>query len=199
MNVQSVILAAGLSSRIGQNKMLLPIKEKTVIEHCIEAFAGACSKIIVVTGKDDDRIRAVLKPYLNVFCIYNPNYEQGMFTSVKAGIEQVDSGRFFLTPGDYPLLKSETIHLLLRTQAELAQPVCQGTRGHPLLLSQTLIPLILKSNFLSLRQCLNALPLHRCSVAVDDIGVITDLDTMDAYDEILQQFNRTSIFHSYIT
>lgn len=189
MNVQSVILAAGLSSRMGYNKMLLPIKGKTVIEHCIDAFYDACSKIIVVTGMDDDRIRAVLRPYFKVCCLYNPDYEQGMFSSVKIGIGKVDSRRFFITPGDYPLLKRATIHSLIQTRAVLTQPVCHGTNGHPILLDRILIPLILESGCLSLRQCLNDLSLQRCNVAVDDIGVVNDLDTIDAYHAMLQQFN----------
>lgn len=186
MNVQSVILAAGLSSRVGQNKMLLPLNGKTVIEHCLGAFSAVCTKIIVVTGHEDDRIRASLTQYSNVNCIYNPDYEQGMFSSVKAGMKHVDSSRFFITPGDYPLIKSDTLHSLVQTRAKLVLPVYHGANGHPILLDQTLIPLILESGFSSLRQCLNHLPVQKCGVAVNDIGVVTDLDTMDSYHAILQ-------------
>ena len=159
--------------------MLLTIGEKTVIERCINAFYESCSRIIVVTGKYHDDIRQCLRPYAKVELVYNRDYNQGMFSSVKEGIKQIESERFFITPGDYPLLKADTINHMLNTSGGFVAPVYQGKKGHPILLDRMFIPVILNSNT-NLRECLSEFECIKLNV--NDEGVTKDLDTNEAYN-----------------
>jgi len=188
MKAECVILAAGLSSRMGKNKMLLEIAGKTVIERCINAFYESCSKIIVVTGKYHEDIKQYLMPYTKVNLVYNEDYRQGMFSSVKAGIKHVEAERFFITPGDYPLLKTDTIRHMLKTTGNYVVPVYQGEQGHPVLLDKRFIPVILASTLNSLRDCLESFSSEKQKLSVDDNGIMTDIDTMQEYNTISKGF-----------
>ena len=181
MKVDCVILAAGFSSRMGKNKMLLEIGRKTVIERCINAFDESCSRIIVVTGKYHDDIKQCLSSYAKVKLVYNRDYRQGMFSSVKEGIRQIESERFFVTPGDYSLLKADTIKQMLNTRGRFVVPVYQGKKGHPILLDKWFIPVILNS-YSNLRECLKEF--ESTKLNINDEGVVRDLDTNEAYHQM---------------
>ncbi|MBY6825582.1 nucleotidyltransferase family protein, partial [Clostridium botulinum] len=105
MSVDGIVLAAGLSSRVGRYKLALDIQGKTVIERCIESMYDICSNVIVVGGHNYNLLQDILKPYAKVKMILNENYIEGMFTSVKKGLYQVEEDKFFLIPADYPLIK----------------------------------------------------------------------------------------------
>lgn len=187
LNVDCVILAAGFSARAGTNKMLLKINKKTIIEHCINAFYEDCSKIIVVTGHYHRDIENILSHYDKVFIKYNHNYKKGMFCSVKTGLEEISSERFFLTPGDYPLLKTATIKHMLKTETHtMTTPVYNGIQGHPVLLNSRLIPSITNSDAESLRDCLKDIDKYKLDV--NDIGIISDIDTMEDFKKIEKIF-----------
>lgn len=184
MNAECVILAAGFSSRAGTNKMLLELNKKTIIEHCISAFYSSCSKIFVVTGCYHEEITSALSKYDKIHIIYNEFYKEGMFSSVKSGIREVKAERFFLTPGDYPLVKKDTVNYMLQRNDDFLVPVFRGIQGHPILLKRKLIPRILSSDSISLRECLDKVP--KKELEVDDIGIISDLDTISDYEIIKQ-------------
>ena len=188
MNTECIILAGGSSSRIGRNKLLLDIGGKTVIERCIGAFYDVCSKIIVVTGRYHVEIKGSLGSYNKIRIIYNKNYSQGMFSSVKTGIKEVEATRFFIMPGDYPLLQNDTIQQMLAVNKNFIAPVYQGKQGHPILLHKLYIPIILSSKEASLRDCLEKTRMNKHLVQVQDAGVVSDMDTSEAYDEILKRY-----------
>lgn len=179
MIIESVVLAAGFSSRCNTNKMMLQMKDKTVIERCIDAFYPTCSKIIVVTGFYHEDISKVLKNYGKVEIIFNQNYEDGMFSSVRKGISSVKGDRIFLTPGDYPFIKHDTIEKLLSIDADLVKPEYNGSLGHPILLNKNLISRILTWPDTNLRDCL--LGINYIAKEVNDKGIMMDIDTMEDY------------------
>lgn len=185
MSVDCVLLAAGRSARIGRNKLLLDLGGRCVIERCMDAFAASCERIIVVTGPYHEDIRQCLSPYPKVQIVYHADAQAGMFSSVKAGVRHVKAARFFITPSDYPLLKAATVRHMLNSAAPIAAPVYMGRQGHPVLLDKLLIPDILTSSCVSLRDCLQDMPAERCAVPVDDIGTVTDIDTMAEYNALL--------------
>lgn len=184
MKADCVILAAGLSSRMGQNKLLLEIDGRTVIERCISAFYESSSKIIVVTGRYHEDIQNCLLGYSKVHIVYHKRYQQGMFSSVKEGIKHVESERFFITPGDYPLLKADTVNRMLSKAGTLVVPIFQGKQGHPVLLHKKFVPAVLNSRANSLRECLNDFSAEKQQLLVDDIGVVMDMDTIEEYNAI---------------
>lgn len=114
MDVEGVILAAGYSSRANTFKMELKINKKSILQRCIEALYEDCDNIIVVSGYKHEKISELTKKYSKVRVIYNEEFDKGMFSSVKKGIQNITSSRFLLTPGDYPLISKDIIKKLLK-------------------------------------------------------------------------------------
>ena len=182
MITEAIILAAGLSSRAKTNKMLLTVDGKTIIEDCIESFYDTCSRLILVVGHNYLDIKPVIEKYDKVNIAYNENYLDGMFSSVKEGIRNVKGERFFLTPGDYPLIKKSTIWKMANTDSDIVVPVYRGEKGHPVLIKSKFKEEILKGSFNSLLEFIN---LKQISVLdVNDKGVIKDVDTMEDYNNL---------------
>lgn len=172
-----MILAAGLSSRAGTNKLLADLGGLTVIERTIATFRDICPRIIVVGGNRADELRAVLAPLApRVELVVNGNFRAGMFTSVKAGLGAVRAGRCFLTPGDCPFVPPAVPARLLTVPGDIVVPRAGGRTGHPVLLDAGLIPAILsRPDDSSLRDFIAA---HGAvTVDVDEQEILVDLDT----------------------
>ena len=108
MTVDAVILAAGYSSRAGDFKPALDLFGKSILQRCIESMSDLCENIIVVGGHQIKIIRELTKDLPKVKVVKNEHFELGMFSSVRRGIKEVSSDRFFIIPGDQPLVRPET-------------------------------------------------------------------------------------------
>ncbi len=186
--VEGVILAAGLSRRSGRYKMTLPLGDKTVIERSLEGMYDLVSRIIVVVGWQAEALQRLLAPYAKVECVLNEAYAEGMFSSVKTGIARVRALRFFLHPGDIPLVSKAVYQQLLTVRQDVVIPTYGTRKGHPLLLSSRLIPEILaQSPAAALRDVIirNGFTL----LPVSDEAILWDLDTAQDYEALLQQQN----------
>ncbi|WP_234123967.1 nucleotidyltransferase family protein [Clostridium hydrogenum] len=183
MSIDGVILAAGLSSRMGNYKMTLELRQKTIIENCIEAIYDYCSNIIVVGGYNYNMICEVLKPYRKITTVLNENYKDGMFSSIKTGLKNVRGNRFFITPGDYPLIKKDTCEKMIKCKADIVIPVYDGEKGHPVLINSNLINDVLENDkYESMKDFINS---HNFkTVPVKDKGILMDADTPEDYAQI---------------
>lgn len=150
-----IILAAGLSQRMGTLKQLLPWQgKKTVLETVVETVL-ACPEIDdevrVVLGASREQVAPVLvalsQPRL--VPVENPSYRQGMLSSVQAGVRSLPetTRAFALFLGDQPLLASSLVRKLARqwreTQPDFLVPLYQGRRGHPVFIHRKYVPEIL--------------------------------------------------------
>lgn len=138
--IAAVILAAGLSQRLGRPKQLLKLGSKTIIEHVTENVlqTGVC-EVIVVLGAHCQEIRKVLNPY-PVKCIYNPYYKDGIGTSVAAGAAEVTpnvKGIMFVV-GDQPLLSTDYMNQLLKVFLEKKPLILKPENGMPAIFSSNL-------------------------------------------------------------
>lgn len=193
----AVVLAAGYSSRAPGFKPLLSLRNSTVIENAISSFRRAgIGNITVVTGHNAGELAPVLEA-LPVRRVFNENYQQGMFSSVIAGLRslQPEIEGFFLLPADMPLVKSHSVRLLTRaykrTRAEIIYPVFQGLRGHPPLIAASLIPAILAwRGPEGLRGFLTHYEANSYEVEVPDEGVVLDMDTPADYRRMLEYCRR---------
>lgn len=184
MKIEGIILAAGFSSRANAFKMALDFNGKTVIENTVSNMKKYCSKIYVVGGYKIEIIEDILKTYSDVEVVFNENYIEGMFSSVKRGIECLKGDRFFFTPGDYPFIKAETYKALLDTEGDIIIPVCDGRKGHPVLIDTLIGKELLKSDkFHNLKEYIDSKGF--IPVEVKDKGILKDLDTMEDYKELL--------------
>ena len=195
MNIAVLILAAGMSSRMGQLKALLLIERETVIERLVSVFHENGVKVFIVTGYHSQDIVQALKN-LEVTVVENPKYEIGMFTSVQAGVRALQPAieAFFVMPVDIPLVKSETIKSLINEHnnnpGKIIYPVFGDTRGHPPLIPGNLVPVIIHwSKEGNLRDVLNSYSNLSFEVEVNDKGILIDIDTLDDYESLLKSLD----------
>ena len=88
--ISAVILAAGESRRMGkQNKLLLPIGgEALLVKLVASVCASDVGQVLVVIGHEAEKIRRELNEFPLNF-VYNPNFREGMTTSIKYGVKEV--------------------------------------------------------------------------------------------------------------
>ena len=149
----ALITAAGLSSRMGEFKPLLPVGGVPLLEAGIRALrAGGVGPVYVVTGYRAADLRPLLAR-MDAVEIHNPRYaETDMFASVRLGLERAaaDCGRLFLMPGDVALFRAYSVHAMDEAQREhdagLVIPTCRETPGHPVLLGRDCIAHVLRHN-----------------------------------------------------
>ncbi len=187
--IGAVVAAAGLSSRMGAFKPLLPFDGATVIERCIANLreAGA-EKIVVVTGHQAAELEDRLSGS-GVKLVHNPDYaETQMFDSLRLGLRALgeDCGVILLTPGDVPLVKPETLRALLKTRGGFVRPVCAGKGGHPVALDAAWRKKLLGYGGAGgLRGAVEALGIPVKELELDDEGMLVDLDTPADYERLL--------------
>jgi len=187
--ISAILLAAGESKRMGELKQLMPFGQNTtIVEQAIDnLLSAAVNEVIVVVGyRAEEVIKSIVgKP---VKIAINPNYRQGMSTSIIAGLNLVDSRAqaAMLTLGDQPLINSQTINRLIEEfhnhDRGIAIPTYQGRRGHPIIFA-----IKYKEKLLELkgdiggRQIVKDHPDDILEVAVNAGGIITDIDTISDY------------------
>jgi molybdenum cofactor cytidylyltransferase len=150
MKTIAIVLAAGKSSRMGSNKLLLNLNEKPVIEHILDKLTGF--ETIVVTGHLSEEITDIIKS-CGAKIVHNPDYENGMITSFQAGLKvtpnEIDAAFMVLsdTFGFKKNLLDEMIQKMESAGALLVSPLFEGKRGHPVLVARKLF-----SEFLDRRE-----------------------------------------------
>lgn len=181
-------MAAGFSSRASRNKLTLDFAGKPVIERSILSIYDFCSRVIVVGGHRIEDIRPPVAKYPKVELIFNPEFEKGMFSSVKKGLSEVTEERFFITLGDLPMISKDTCRRMLEIDEDIVAPVFNGKRGHPVLMKSHFIDKILSDNTLeALRDFVNPRPYYR--LHVEDEGILLDIDDMDDYFKALDKIH----------
>ena len=185
----ALILCAGRSSRLGAFKPLLPLGEETLIERVIRLFreAGVVDMTAVV-GHRAESILPLLERH-GVRPVLNARYDEGMFSSLRAGIGSLDRSRraFFVLPVDIPLVRPETLQALIDAfldgEIDVCRPCFRGRYGHPPLIASALIPAIEEFDGKGgLRALLARWRGRTADVAVEDPGILLDVDTRDDYE-----------------
>ncbi len=138
--VAGILLAAGRSSRMGVNKLVLPVQGKPMVRHAADAaLAARLDPVIVVTGHDPEAIYGALAGAPVTF-VHNPHYAEGLSTSLKAGVHAVpqDRGGALVLLGDMPSISPGLIDRMINAFRPAEAPmICVATAGgklgHPVL------------------------------------------------------------------
>jgi molybdenum cofactor cytidylyltransferase len=142
--IAAVVLAAGRSTRMGAvNKLIAEIGGKPLVRIAAEqALASRVSPVIVVTGHEREKVEEALDG-LPVRLVHNPDYADGLGTSLKAGIAAVpeDADAAIVCLGDMPQVDSALIDKLLAAfdpekGALVVTPSIDGRRGNPVVWSR---------------------------------------------------------------
>jgi len=193
-SMTAIILAAGSSRRMGNDfKPLLPFGDATVLEQVIKTYLMAgIHEILVVCGFRAGDVQQALEKY-PVRVIENPLYPNGMISSVKAGIGDLnrDTAGFFIHPVDIPLVRPSTIkrlaYVFQQDPHEVLLPVFRGREGHPpLISSRKKDEIFIWDGPEGLRGFLARCP-KAAKIPVCDQGILWDMDTPEEYQFMVRR------------
>ena len=198
--VVAIIVAAGYSFRMKRFKPLLSLGGCTVLEQAVHSFQNAgISDIRVVVGHRANELFPVLER-LGVQAILNPNFSEGMFSSVAAGVKSLEKETigFFLLPVDNPMINRDTIEKLqeafFSSKCGIVYPTHQGMRGHPPLIAHRYVNKVLNWDQPGgMRALLEQYEHDVKEVEVVDRGIMLDMDTPEDYQQMLKYCGDTQI------
>lgn len=204
-NIAAIILAAGSSSRMGQgrHKLLLPLGDRPVLAHVIDATLHSQARpIIVVLGHQAEQVRSRIVPCTThpaITIIENSAYKQGMSTSLRAGLQAALSkdalAGALVILGDQPLMTTHIIDTLIASKTasdkRIIAPLYHGQRGNPMLFDVSLFAELLEIT--GDEGGRKVVERHRQEVAAVELGdawACYDVDTWEAYEQVVEEWQR---------
>jgi molybdenum cofactor cytidylyltransferase len=199
-SVAAVILAAGRSTRMGgPNKLLAEIGGRPLVRIAAEeALASRARPVIVVTGHQRERVEAALEG-LDVRRVHNPDFAEGLSTSLKAGLAAVPDGDdgAIVCLGDMPQVRADLIDRLIAAfdperGALIVVPTTGGKRGNPVVWSRRFFPeLMALEGDVGARHVIGRYPEAVVEVAVAGEDALIDVDTPEALEKVKAELEGT--------
>jgi len=170
-------------------KPLLPLNGVTALETTIRLFpAAGVEEILVVVGHRAEELRGLVES-AGACPVLNPHFDEGMFTSVRAGAAALPAGvdACFVLPVDTPLVRPQTVRRMAEAfdggDRQILYPVFAGHRGHP--------PLVAAGLLRDAAQSAGPLSAHLSAreelaedIAVADEAIHLDMDTAEDYQRL---------------
>jgi molybdenum cofactor cytidylyltransferase len=192
-SIAAVILAAGRSTRMGgPNKLLAEIGGRPLIRIAAEeALASRAGPVIVVTGHQREKVEAALQG-LDVKRVHNPNFADGLSTSVKTGLAAVPEAAdgAIVCLGDMPQVRAQLIDKLIgafdpERGALVVIPTIDGKRGNPVVWSRRFFPeLMALEGDVGARNMIARYAEAVAEVPLTDTAALIDVDTPEALAEV---------------
>ena len=187
--IAAIVLAAGKSSRMGANKLLMPIKGAAMIARTVDAvLASPARPVVVVTGNAASEIESALGGRKAVF-VRNPHFAEGLSTSLRAGIAALpaDVDGALVCLGDMPAVGAAALARLIAAfdpaeSRAIIVPTYQGKRGNPVLFARAYFADVAAAHGDG-----GAKPVIAehddvvCEVEMEDASVLADADTPAAF------------------
>ena len=193
MTNAALIVAAGMSSRMGDFKPMMNIGSISIAQRVVATFQQAgVEKIVMITGYNATLLERHLAGNGIVFLRNEEFRTTQMFDSVCIGLRYLKGkcDRVLFTPVDIPLFTAATVRALLETDAPLACPAVDGETGHPTLIAASLFDRILSdSGSDGLRGALERCGAGMTLLPVEDRGILHDADTPEDYKALLKFHN----------
>ena len=192
MKLGAVVPAAGLSRRMGREKILLPFGGSTMLGTVLAKLAKAnVARTVVVLRPDLPEAEEAARR-AGAEIVVNPHPEDEMLSSIRLGVERISAtvDAAFVWPADHPAVARGTLERLVAagSRETAVLPVYEGRRGHPALVGARLLEEITK---IPPNEGLRFLWRNRADaveeLAVDDPGVVENLDDREAYERALRR------------
>ncbi len=203
-----IILAAGMASRMGGEKLLYDIDGEPLVRHAVRNALDACARVIVVVGHGSDVVGEAIGDLdrFRLIIAHNSRYRSGMLGSIQTGMQHVSSRWFFVVPGDMPEVvpriyaavsgaigeseESEGPAEAGESSVRAVVPYYRGTRGHPVLIHMGLIAEVLAEppDGGPMRALIERHPVRR--IEPEEPAITLDVDTEEDYRAYLERFNR---------
>lgn len=186
----AVIAAAGLSSRMGDFKPLLPFGKLCIAGHLVEMLQkSGAAPIVIVTGYRGEELENALKG-MGVHFVHNDSYASSeMLDSLKLGFSAIknECAQILVMPVDVPAVTENTVRKIMEVDSPIVRTRCGGKRGHPVKLKKHIVEEVMSyhgedglKGFMRAREDMIA------EVFVYDEGSFLDADTKDEYRELLE-------------
>jgi molybdenum cofactor cytidylyltransferase len=193
-----IVLAAGGAKRFGKPKQVLPWDGQPLVRRAaLSALEAGLDPVVVVAGAYPSEVQGAVQD-LPVQVVYNPGWEQGQSTSLKAGLTSlpstVQSAVFLLA--DQPALSAELIrellHLHSRTLAPLVAPRVEGRRANPVLFDRVTFPHLMALEGDVGGRVLFAPegPFTPAWLEWDDPRILLDVDSPQDYEQLAASLGR---------
>ena len=197
--IAAIVLAAGRSTRMGgPNKLLAEISGRPLVRIAAqEALASQARPVIVVTGHQRERVEAAVSS-LEVVLVHNPDFANGLSTSLKAGVAAVpaDADGAIVCLGDMPQVDAKLIDRLLAAfdpekGALVVVPTIDGKRGNPVVWSRRFFPeLAALDGDTGARHLIASYPEAVTEVPLTGNAALVDVDTPDALVALKAEIER---------
>jgi xanthine dehydrogenase accessory factor len=190
--ITALILAAGESSRMGRQKLLLPYGDSTILGTVItNARRSSADHVLVVLGSHREDIIEEISDE-GIIIADNPDFARGMLSSVQAGVQKLPTGTgaIMILLGDQPMITQLTIEKLAdayrQTSMRIVVAVHDGKRGHPLIFDRKFMDEILQlPQEKSLHDFMDNHPGEILEVEADTPDILMDIDTIEDYNKAL--------------
>ena len=189
--ISLIVLAAGKSTRMKENKLLLKLNGETLIEHVVKVAKGSSvDEVVVVLGYEATKVKEQLAKIDCKFAV-NENYTKGQTESVKVGLSAISDNAeaVMILPADVALVDPECINTVLeeyrRSKSTIVIASHQQQSGHPILLDRTLFPEVSKidEHTQGLKAVINR---HRAEINYVEArteNVLVDIDTREEFEK----------------
>jgi molybdenum cofactor cytidylyltransferase len=189
--ITAIVPAAGLSSRMGRNKLLMRFGEKSLIEHAVDTLmASDVTEIVVVLGHEANEVRSRIEGK-QVHFVENPDYRKGLSTSVRAGLGAVPKGAdaIMIYLADQPLLEPDEINRLIqaftdakRAGKSIVVPFFGDRRGNPVILDASYRATVLDIvGDVGCRRVIKRNPDQVFAIQMETDHVVRDVDTPEDF------------------
>lgn len=188
-NIWAIVLAAGKSTRMKKQKLLLPFNGETIVETVVQKIIPVLeSKIIVVLGSHYNEIKQKISK-LQVTSCFNKDFENGMLSSVICGLnalpENAEAAMVFL--GDQPQISTDVIQKVAeewkQSDKGIVIPTFNGKRGHPVLIETKYKAEINRlDSSKGLRQLMIENPDDIYEIEMKQPEILRDIDTPEDYE-----------------
>jgi len=193
-----IILAAGASTRLGQPKQLLRLKDKYLIEWVLDAALNSrLSRIVLVLGYSHQKILQALgkkSKHSKLYIKFNPQHREGQSHSLRTGLSTVkdDFAAVIFLLGDQPMLNSATINILLErfwsSDKDICVPTYRGKRKTPTVFGRRFYRHLMDiKGDMGARQLIDANPDQVQTVEMYDPLCFFDVDTEQDFERLLRK------------
>lgn len=186
--IAGLVLAAGQSRRMGENKLLADVDRQAMIVRTVKAvLASSVKPVFVVTGHQHAAIETALKG-LPASLIHNPHFANGLSTSLRAGISALppNTEGALVCLGDMPSVTADQIDRLVAAfdpaeSRAICVPTFKGKRGNPVLWSAEFFPeMMTVAGDTGAKHLIGTYAEAICEIEMPDDAVLADIDTPEA-------------------
>jgi molybdenum cofactor cytidylyltransferase len=198
-DIPVVLLASGLSRRMGRDKMMIDILGRPLILYTLEKYRKVFREIIIVISPNTDLVSLVAKEVSKL--AINSRPEEGISRSIRIGLSCLPASTqgFILALGDQPLVSLKTFRKIVRafleSKADAVVPLYKGIRGNPVIFRHSMKEKLLSSlkGDRGARDIIDKNSERTVFIETNDPGVRVDVDTPADVEKLVSLIKKRAL------